>query len=82
MLILSLRHGVPFFYGYELLETSCDITDLLHVKCIYHETGSVTPVGNTQLHGLNVALLYSWVYYMMLKWIEKDTNISAIHALK
>ena len=75
MLILSLRHGVyfqlPFFYGCELLGMSRDIPDLLHVICIYRDTGSETPVGNMRLCELNVTLLYSWVYYMTLKWIEK-----------
>ena len=76
MLILSLRHVVyfqlPFFYGYELLGTSHDISDLLHVIYIYGETGNEIPAGNMQLCELNVALLYSKT------WIQEDINMNVL----
>ena len=43
------------------------------------ETQSERPAGNMQLRELNVALLYSWAYYMVLKWIEKAYNRPPTH---
>ena len=49
----------------------------------YNEPGSEMPAGNLQLLELNIALLYSWDYYMTLReGIQEDTNISATRSLK
>ena len=56
-----------FFYGCELLGTYVIYNRPTPRDLYYNEPGSEMPAGNLQLLELNIALLYSWDYYMTLR---------------